>query len=110
MRWIGERCEADAPAATWSRRNLLYRRADRDATRLDGLGAALWQAIVTFGVRLTTRIAGFRFFADRGNAAPRGESGLLLPLVELRGLVALLDDQLFGRAAPAAAVREALKG
>jgi hypothetical protein len=34
---------------------------------------------------------------------------LLLPLVELRGLIALLDDQIFGRAAPGAAVRGAFE-
>lgn len=108
--WVTERCEADAPAAVWTRRNLLYRRDDRNATRLDAFGAALWQEIMTFGLRLTTSIVGFSFCQDRGCAAPRVGDGLLLPLVELRGLVALLDDQLFGRTAPGAAVRDAFVG
>ena len=107
--WVTERCEADAPAAVWTRRNLLQRRDDRNATRLDVFGAALWQEIMTFGLRLTTGISGFSYCADRGCAAPRVGSGLLLPLVELRGLLALLDDQIFGRAAPGAAVRQAFR-
>ncbi|MBU0618131.1 MAG: hypothetical protein KKI02_10475, partial [Planctomycetes bacterium] len=108
--WVTERCEADAPAAVWTRRNLLHRRDDRNATRLDAFGAALWQEIMTFGLRLATSIPGFSYCADRGCAAPRVGGGLLLPLVELRGLLALLDDQIFGRTAPGAAVRDAFKG
>ncbi len=104
--WVAERCEADAPAAVWTRRNLLHRRDARNATWLDAFGAELWQEIMTFGLRLTTSISGFSYCADRGCAAPRVAGDLLLPLVELRGLVALLDDQIFGRTAPAAAVRE----
>ena len=107
--WLGERCEADAPAATWTRRNLLFRRDDRNATRIEAFPSDLWQAVITFGLRLTTRIAGFSFCPDRSCAAPRGEDGLLLPLAELRGLVALLDDVIFGRRAPAAAVRALLR-
>lgn len=107
--WVTERCEADAPAAVWTRRNLLYRRDDRNATRLDAFNATLWQEIMTFGLRLTTSIAGFSFCTDRGCAAPRLAGDLLLPLVELRGLMALLDDQILGRTAPGAAVREAFK-
>lgn len=107
--WVTQRCEADAPAAVWTRRNLLYRRDNRNATRLDAFGNALWQEIMTFGLRLTTNIAGFSFCADRGCAAPRVAGDLLLPLVELRGLLALLDDQIFTRAAPGAAVRETFK-
>jgi len=102
---LRERCAADAPAAVWSRRNLLYRREDRKATRLEGLAAELWREVITFALRLTTRIAGFSYCADRACAAPRVAGGLLLPLVELRGLMALLDDRLFGRAAPGAALR-----
>jgi hypothetical protein len=108
--WVTERCEADAPAAVWTRRNLLQRRDDRNATRLDAFGAPLWQEIMTFGLRLTTGIPGFSYCADRGCAAPRVGGGLLLPLVELHGLLALLDDQIFGRTAPGAAVRAAFKG
>jgi hypothetical protein len=107
--WVTERCEADAPAAVWTRRNLLYRRDHRNATRLDAFPAALWQEIMTFGLRLTTSLRGFSFCADRTCAAPRSAAGLLLPLVELRGLIALLDDQIFGRAAPGAAVRAAFQ-
>lgn len=107
--WVTERCEADAPAAVWTRRNLLQRRDDRNATRLDAFGAVLWQEIMTLGLRLTTSIPGFSYCADRGCEAPRVGGGLLLPLVELRGLLALLDDQIFGRAAPGAAVRQAFQ-
>jgi len=107
--WVTERCEADAPAAIWTRRNLLHRRDDRNATRLDAFPPALWQEIMTFALRLTTSIAGFSYCADRGCAAPRVAGDLLLPLVELRGLIALLDDQIFDRAAPGSAVREVFK-
>jgi hypothetical protein len=105
-RFIGERCEVDAPNALWSRRNLLYREDERRASRLDALPAALWQAIVVALVRMTTHVPGFSYCADRAASAPRLAGGLLLPLTELRGLVALLDDVLFGRAVPASAVRE----
>jgi hypothetical protein len=105
--WVTERCEADAPAAVWTRRNLLYRRDDRNTTRLDAFGSALWQEIMTFGLRLTTSIPGFSFCADRACAAPRLAGGLLLPLVELRGLIALLDDEIVSRTAPRTAVRTA---
>ena len=104
--WITERCETDAPAALWTRRNLLYRRDARNATSLDGLSAALWKEIVVIGVRMTTRIAGFSYCDDRSRAAPRIDGDLLLPLVELRGLIALLDDAIFSRAAPASATRQ----
>lgn len=107
--WLTERCEADAPAAIWSRRNLLQRRDDRNATRLDAFPAALWRAILLLGLRLTTGVPGFSFCNDRGCAAPRLDDETLLPLAELRGLIALLDDQLFGRTAPAGVVSNNVK-
>lgn len=106
--WVAQRCDADSPSAVWTRRNLLYRRADRAATRLDALPPALWHAIVTFGLRLSTAIPGFSFCENRAAAAPRLEGGLLAPLVELRGLVALLDDRMLGRTAADEALRAAL--
>lgn len=108
-RWIEQRCEEDTPTAMWSRRNLLYSRPDRNAARLDAFPPALWSAILSWGLRLVTAIAGFSFCPEPSAAAPRIHDGALLPLLELRGLLAMLDDHLFGRTAPAAAVREALK-
>jgi hypothetical protein len=107
--WIMERCEADAPAAIWSRRNLLHRHSDRVAERLDAFPPGLWQAIVTFGLRLTTNIAGFSFCLSRDHAAPRIAGDVLLPLVELRGLISLLDDLVVARRAPAEQLRESLR-
>lgn len=107
--WLGERCEVDSPTEAWSRRNLLHRRADRNATRLDAFPPALWHAILTWCARMTTAIPGFSYCADRSLPAPHIGDALPLPAVELRGLLAMLDDQIFGRSAPAAAVREALK-
>lgn len=107
--WIGDQCEADSPSALWTRRNLLFRRADRNAARLDAFPPALWHAALTWALRCVTAIPGFSFCPDRSRAAPRIDGDLLLPLVELRGLLALLDDLLFGRAAPQAAVRDILK-
>jgi hypothetical protein len=107
--WIMERCEADAPAAIWSRRNQLQRQADRGAVRLDAFPPGLWQAIITFGLRLTTSMAGFSFCVSRDHAAPRIGEDLLLPQVELRGLIALLDDLIVARRAPAEQLRESLR-
>ena len=97
--WIAQRADADAPASAWSRRNVMHLRADRDCGLLDGFEVALWREVMTLGLRMITRIAGFSYCADRSRQAPRLEGGLLLPLVELRGLIGLLDDRLFGRAA-----------
>lgn len=105
-RFIGERCEVDAPNAVWSRRGLLQRKEDRAAARLDAFPPALWQSIITAIVRMITFAPGFSYCPDRTAAAPRVAGGLLLPLVELRGLIALLDDLIFSRRAPAAALRE----
>ena len=77
--------------------------------RLDAFPPGLWQAIVTFGLRLTTGIAGFSFCVGRDHAAPRIGDDLLLPLVELRGLIALLDDLVVARRAPAEQLRESLR-
>lgn len=103
--WLTERCEIDAPAAIWTRRNLLFRRGDRNRTRLDALPPVLWLEIMTTGLRMTTSIPGFSYCPDRACDAPRVGDGLLLPLLELRGLIALLDDQIAGRTAPATAIR-----
>jgi len=108
--WIAGRCESDAPGAFWSRRNLMYDRKARLAAVPDGLPPELWKAVVTFGLRLICAVAGFGCCPDRAAAAPRTVSGHLLPLLELRGLVALLDDVIFGRMAPVEELRAALRG
>ncbi len=105
--WAAERAEQDAPAAVWTRRNLLHARAHRAETRLDGMPAMLWQACVLWLLRMLTNVEGFSYCVDRTAAAPRSE-GLLLPLLELRGLLALLDDALWARRGPAARVLETL--
>lgn len=97
QKWVAERSEVDAPAALWSRRNLFERREDRNATRLDAFPPLLWQAIVALGVRMISHIPGVSFCESRAADAPRSASGSLLPLAEMRGLIALLDDILFGR-------------
>lgn len=107
--WVAQRCDADSPSALWTRRNLLYRRSDRAVARLDALPPVLWHAIVTFGMRLITAIPDFSFCVNRAAAAPRLEGGLLVPRVELRGLVALLDDLMLGRAAGEEGVRSMLR-
>lgn len=94
--WVARRSEADTPAAVWSRRNVLYRRAERAAVSLDDFPAALWQAIMLFLWRLVAMTPGFGYCADRAQEGPR-LGGALLPLLELRGLIALLDDRLFNR-------------
>lgn len=105
QKWVAERSEVDAPAALWSRRNLFERREDRNATRLDAFPPLLWQAIVALGVRMISSIPGVSFCENRAADAPRGPSGLLLPLAEMRGLIALLDDILFGRVGASEALR-----
>lgn len=108
--WVEERAEADSPAALWSRRNLLYRRPDRNDTRLDAFPPALWHAILTFALRLVTTVAGFSFCESRASAAPRVDpKGVPLPLLELRGLIALLDDQLLRRSAPGTVLCKAVE-
>jgi hypothetical protein len=107
--WVAERSEVDAPGQVWSRRNLIYDREQRNAATLEAFPPLLWQASITFVLRLVTEIEGFSFCGDRGSAAPRTADGALLPLMELRGLLALVDDHLFARSAPGAAVQDALK-
>lgn len=106
--WVAARCDNDAPASLWSRRNLLHLRDERSAARLDGLPPLLWQAVMMLGFRMTTSIPGFSYCADRGCDAPRMDSGDLLPLVELRGLLGLFDDLIFGRRATVARLRSGL--
>lgn len=98
--WLAEQCQNDSPGSLWSRRNLFAARDDRNSTRLDGLPPALWQAIAAVVLRSVTAIPGFSYCDDRTQAVPRLDDGTPLPLMEVRGLLALLDDQLFGRAAP----------
>jgi len=105
--WATERAEQDAPANVWTRRNLLHDRAGRGTTALDGLPAPLWQACVLWLLRMLTCVEGVGYCDDRTAAAPR-DGDLLLPLAELRGLLALLDDALLRRAAPGERVTEAL--
>lgn len=107
--WIAARCESDSPGAVWSRRNLLYNREARAAIPLDPLPAELWRAVIAYGFRLATAIPGFSYCDARDRAAPRTTAGQLLPLVELRGLIALLDDLIFGRAVPGATLLNTLR-
>lgn len=108
--WIGQRALIDAPAAAWSRRNLLFRADDRGQTVPDGFPATLWLAIVAFGARMITALDGFSLCPNRAAAAPHLAGGTLLPLIELEGLIALLDDELFGRSAPGREVEAWLSG
>lgn len=105
--WVAQRSDVDAPAALWSRRNLLYPRDARAATRLDAFPPPLWQATLVWCLRLITNIEGFSYCADRAQPAPR-VGDVLLPLIELRGLIALLDDHLFTRTQPGDDVLSAL--
>ena len=97
--WIAQRSGQDAPVSLWTPRNLLYAHAARDSARLDALPAVLWQTILLTGLRMTTTLGGFSYCPNRGADVPRVAGGEPLPLVELRGLIALLDDHLFGRSA-----------
>ncbi|MGD8453100.1 MAG: hypothetical protein PVJ57_14880 [Phycisphaerae bacterium] len=106
--WIAGRAESDAPGSLWSRRNLLYARADRASVPLDGLPMNLWQAVLSLTLRLITPLEGFGFCPDRAAPAPRTADGHLLPLLELRGWVALWDDLILGRRAPGESLRQAL--
>ncbi|TWT44615.1 hypothetical protein RAS1_10300 [Phycisphaerae bacterium RAS1] len=107
--WITGVCTNDSSGDIWSRRNLLYRRESRSAAHLNALPGLLWQALVTYCLRLATSIPGFSYCDHRALPAPRMADGQLVPLLELRGLIALLDDQLFGRSQPAEWVRETLR-
>lgn len=109
LAWAAQRCEADTPSAVWTRRNVLYRREDRNAVRLEGFPPALWQAVVALALRMIAPLPGFGYFASRGARAAQDAAAAHPALAELRGLMALLDDVLFGRKAPAAALRSALE-
>lgn len=109
-RWIAARAAIDAPGALWSRRNLLETREARAAAKLDVLPLGLWQAVVGLAVRCLWGIPGFGYCAGRAERVPRIAGVGATPRVELEGLVALLDDQLFGRTVPSARVREMLRG
>jgi hypothetical protein len=107
--WISDRAESDAPAAIWSRRNVFYRREHRNSTTLDAFPATLWSAVVGLVARMITFIPGFSFCDSRTAGAPRTADGALLPLLELRGLTALLEDHLLGRSGPEKAIRAAFE-
>ncbi len=106
--WLAERAENDAPGNLWTRRNLLHSRELRAAARLDGLAPPLWHAALHLVLRLVSWIPGYGYCEDRSQAAPRTPEGLLLPLIEMQGLIALLDDRIFVRAAPLEALSAAL--
>ncbi len=108
LHWIAQRSSQDAPVSLWTPRNLLFSHEARRAARLDALPAVLWQSILVTGLRMTTTLDGFSYCPDRGADVPRAADGEPLPLVELRGLIALLDDHLFGRFAPAGRMRSRL--
>ncbi len=108
--WIAQHCDEDVPSSIWTRRNLLYRAADRNATRLDAFPPRLWHAVITFAVRLASQIEGFSFCASRARDCERGPGETPLPLLELRGLTALVEDRLFGRDEAARRVRSILEG
>ncbi|MFO0837535.1 MAG: hypothetical protein U1D55_03345 [Phycisphaerae bacterium] len=106
--WVAERAASDSPGEVWTRRNLLFAREGRAAAVLDGFAGPLWQAAIHIAWRMMTWIPGYSYCRDRSSSAPRTPDGLLVPLQELRGLIALLDDRLFGRAAPSAALTKSL--
>jgi hypothetical protein len=108
--WIAARCESDAPAALWSRRNVLQRREDRASARLDSFPPLLFRAVIALGFRMITAIRGFSFCPDRAHDVPRAAGGQVLPLLEMRGLLALYDDILFARAASVRKLRTAVEG
>ncbi|MCH7872386.1 MAG: hypothetical protein IID33_11865, partial [Planctomycetes bacterium] len=110
LAWIAGRCESDAPAAIWSRRNVIALRDDRAAVRLDAFPPLLWQSLITFGFRMITASAGFSFCPSRDHDVPRSQGGLVVPLLELRGLIAMFDDIIFGRAAAIRGLRGAVSG
>lgn len=108
--WAGEHAESDAPAAVLSRRNLWSDADGRASGKLEPLPPALWRTVVQTLLRMITNVEGFSYCADRTAAAPRLEGQLLLPLAELEGFLALLDDRLFSRTGAAAAVQTLLQG
>lgn len=110
-RWVAEQASVDTPAALWTRRNLRYRRADRGSASLDGIAPALWHALMTCLLRCVTTIDGFSYCATRAQNVPRlSDGGPPLPLLELRGLLSLIDDELFGRTAARGVLGGRLQG
>lgn len=107
--WIDSNATVDTPGSPWSRRRLAYAKSARTSTRLEGLPIGLWQAVVTCALRMVTMIEGFGYCADRACDVPRLAGGAPLPLAELRGLLAMIDDVLFQRGAAAERLREALR-
>ena len=108
LAWVAGRCESDAPAAVWSRRNVISLRDDRAAVRLDAFPPLLWQSLITLGFRMITAIPGFSFCPSRDYDVPRTQGGLVVPLLELRGQIAMFDDIIFGRAASVHNLRTAV--
>ncbi len=106
--WIVARCSRDEPAERWTRRNLLHERDARASTDLSAFPAMVWQAICAFGFRLMVALPGVGFCADRAQDVARTESGTSVPLLELRGLIALLDDLVFRRRSPGGALAQLL--
>ena len=59
---------------------------------------------------MITASAGFSFCPSRDHDVPRSQGGLVVPLLELRGLIAMFDDIIFGRAAAIRGLRGAVSG
>ncbi|MBI5865731.1 MAG: hypothetical protein HZB38_14725 [Planctomycetes bacterium] len=108
--WAADRAVIDAPANPFARRNLLFREEDRQQTRPDALPTSLWTSIVMWGLRMLTSVAGFGYCESRAMPAPRTAGETLLPLLEVDGLIAMLDDVLFGRGGPARTAQRLLSG
>lgn len=107
--WIATNAAVDTPGSPWSRRRLAYAKASRASSRLEGLPVGLWQAVLTCVLRMVTMIEGFGYCADRACDVPRLAGGTPLPLAELRGILAMIDDVLFHRAAAVERLRETLR-
>lgn len=100
--WVEDRCQSDSPDSLWSRRNVVARREERAVVALDALPLPLWHVVVAFCLRMVTNIEGFSYCGDRTRSVPRLRDGTPVIRSELSGLVALLDDHLFGRRQPGA--------
>ncbi len=93
-------CSADD---LWSARAVHGDRTARAAADAGPLAFRYWRAACAMGLRLSTLVADVSYCPHRAADAPRARDGALLPLVELRGLLSLLEDALLRRSPGAAA-------
>ncbi|MDX2200527.1 MAG: hypothetical protein SF069_16350 [Phycisphaerae bacterium] len=87
-------CSADD---LWSARAVHGDRAARAVADAGPLAFRYWRAACAMGLRLSTLVADVSYCPHRAADAPRAAGGTLLPLVELRGLMSLLEDALLHR-------------